>query len=166
MSLRNGVKDGAIVGLALMLYFAFKNFDKLTLFGGKGLDLYPKLDGKNTTNKIGDPMYFDPDKNPDPNNFSLEMLALQKLANKYLYFNIYPNQDCVLPPQGSGPSGFIYPYIPETGFYNSKTQTSLFNRYNTQGIPTYRQFRDHIKKNIGEQAFKKVNCRKEQQKLI
>ena len=35
MSVKDGIRDGAIVGVALMIYFAIKNFDRLTLFGGK-----------------------------------------------------------------------------------------------------------------------------------
>lgn len=157
MSVKDGIRDGAIVGVALMIYFAIKNFDRLTLFGGKDFNLYPKLDGQQTNDKIDDPNYFNPDAIPLPNQFSLEMLAIQKLANKY---NVRGDGSCVTLPNVTG----IYSYIPETGFYNNETDLVLFNSFGINGIPSYKQFRNHIINNIGIDAFNKINCLPEQKK--
>ena len=146
MSVKDGIRDGAIVGVALMIYFAIKNFDRLTLFGGKDFNLYPKLDGEQTNDKITDPNYFDPDAIPLQNQFSLEMLAIQKLANKY---NRRGDGSCVTLPN-------------VTGIYS--TDLVLFNNYRITGIPSYRQFRQHIIDNIGIDAFNKINCLPEQKR--
>jgi len=158
-NLKAGIRDGAIVGIALMIYFAFKNRDRLTLFGGKDFNLYPKLDGQQTNDKITDPNYFDPDTIPLANQFSLEMLAIQKLANKY---NVRADGSCVTLPNVTG----IYSYIPETGFYNNETDLVLFNSYGITGIPSYKQFRQHIINNIGQESFDKINCLPEQKRAI
>ena len=157
MSVKDGIRDGAIVGVALMIYFAIKNFDRLKLFGGKDFNLYPKLDGQQTNDKVTDPNYFDPEAIPLPNQFSLEMLAIQKLANKY---NVRADGSCVTLPNVTG----IYSYIPETGFYNNETDLVLFNSYGITGIPSYKQFRNHIINNIGIDAFKKINCLPDQKR--
>jgi hypothetical protein len=157
MSVKDGIRDGAIVGVALIIYFAIKNFDRLTLFGGKDFNLYPKLDGKQTNDKITDPNYFNPDAVPLPNQFSLEMLAIQKLANKY---NRRADGSCVTLPNVTG----IYSYIPETGFYNNETDLVLFNSYGITGIPSYKEFRNHIINNIGLDAFNSINCLPEQKR--
>ena len=156
-NIKAGIRDGAIVGIALMIYFAFKNRDRLTLFGGKDFNLYPKLDGQQTNDKIADPNYFDPDAIPLQNQFSLEMLAIQKLANKY---NRRADGSCVTLPNVTG----IYSYMPETGFYNNETDLVLLNSYGITGIPSYKQFRQHIINNIGLDAFNKINCLPEQRK--
>jgi hypothetical protein len=157
MSVKDGIRDGAIVGVALIIYFAIKNFDRLTLFGGKDFNLYPKLDGKQTNDKMTDPNYFNPDAVPLPNQFSLEMLAIQKLANKY---NRRADGSCVTLPNVTG----IYSYIPETGFYNNETDLVLFNSYGITGIPSYKEFRNHIINNIGLDAFNSINCLPEQKR--
>jgi hypothetical protein len=157
MSVKDGIRDGAIVGVALIIYFAIKNFDRLTLFGGKDFNLYPKLDGKQTNDKITDPNYFNPDAIPLQNQFSLEMLAIQKLANKY---NRRADGSCVTLPNVTG----IYSYIPETGFYNNETDLVLFNSYGITGIPSYKEFRNHIINNIGLDAFNSINCLPEQKR--
>ena len=36
MNLKEGVRDGAFLGLGILLFFVVKNFDKLQLFGGQG----------------------------------------------------------------------------------------------------------------------------------
>jgi len=165
MSVKDGIRDGAIVGVALMIYFAIKNFDRLTLFGGKDFNLYPKLDGQQTNDKMSDPNYFDPDAIPLKNQFSLEMLAIQKLANKYnTSIDAQGKRRCVLPSPAGAPAGTIYQYIPETGFYNNQTELTLFNSYGITGIPSYKEFRNHIINNIGVDAFNSINCLPEQKK--
>lgn len=159
MSVKDGIRDGSLVGIALIIYFAIKNFDRLTFLGGKDFNLYPKLNGQQTNDKIEDPNYFDPDSIPLRNQFSLEMLAIQKLANKY---NVRSDGSCVTLPNVTG----IYSYIPETGFYNNETDFVLFNSYGITGIPSYKEFRNHIINNIGIDSFNSINCLPEQKKLI
>ena len=50
MNLKEGVRDGAFLGLGILLFFVVKNFNKLQLFGGQGTIYYPKGTDPNNFN--------------------------------------------------------------------------------------------------------------------
>jgi hypothetical protein len=138
MNLKEGVRDGAFLGLGILLFFVVKNFNKLQLFGGEGAEYYP--DGTNPSN-------FDPNKVLSPGDQSIEVLKIQQTLNKYNY-NITANGlECVEPISGSG--GYFNYKVPENGTFDSDTETILLNRYGVTGSITYKQLIDGIKKNQG-----------------
>ena len=138
MNLKEGIKDGAFLGLGILLFFVVKNFNKLQLFGGEGTEYFP--DGTNPSN-------FDPNKVLAPGDQSIEVLKIQQAINKYNYDIINGKLECVQPISGSG--GYFNFKIPENGVFDGDTETILFNRYGVTGAITYKQLIDGIKENQG-----------------
>ena len=138
MNLKEGIKDGAFLGLGILLFFVVKNFNKLQLFGGEGTEYFP--DGTNPSN-------FDPNNVLAPGDQSIEVLKIQQAINKYNYDIINGKLECVQPISGSG--GYFNFKIPENGVFDGDTETILFNRYGVTGSITYKQLIDGIKETQG-----------------
>lgn len=139
MNLKEGIKDGAFLGLGILLFFVVKNFNKLQLFGGQGAEYYP--DGTNPSN-------FDPNKVLDLGDQSIEVLKIQQALNKYNYtYDNNGNLKCVELPTSTG--GYYNFKIPETGVFDDQTQLILLNQYGVSGAITYKQLIDGIKETQG-----------------
>jgi len=139
MSIYEGTKDGVFVGLGIVLFYALKNFSKLTLFGGDGISSYPK-----NTN----PGNFQPNLLLSRGMNNIEVLELQKTMNKYNYtYDNNGNLKCVEPAIGQG--GYYNYLINENGVFNDETENILFNRYGISGPVTYKQLIQQIEINQG-----------------
>jgi hypothetical protein len=145
MGLVNGTKDGAILGLGVVILWYLIKRPPLTIFGQQ--DYYPDLDGEQTN-----PDNFDPNKKIGFGSTGKEVKAVIKLMNKYCHDLQYDfNTDTFLgveccPPYPTGSGGYLLQnnIIPESTYFDDKASTVLFNRFQVNNI-SYKQLVNALK---------------------
>jgi len=136
MGLVNGAKDGAIVGIGVVILWYLIKQPPLTIFGQQ--DYYPE--GVN-------PKKFDPDKPVTMGSEGMEVQAVKGLLNKYCISYTSNGIECCpeLPTSGSG--GFYLDKVlldQSDNYFDNRDETVLFNRTGTDAI-SYRTLVNAIK---------------------
>ena len=149
MGLVSGAKDGAILGLGVVIAWWIIKRPPFAIFGQS--EYYPEIDGEQM-----DPDTFDPNIIVQQGSNNIEAKAVKILMNKYCHLmnynfqtGLYESVECCptlesFHNQGSGGYFLKDVLLPETDYFSEEDSTTLFNRYKVFAV-TYAQLVNAIK---------------------